>query len=472
MPRLSVCLKRKRQRPPWSPLGPRAGADASASDIPSLSFLFLLLLPAFAFAQTQVTLPLSGYYRPGRYLPVAFTVSTTANSRLAIRSDSAVPTIIQLPEGRAQGVAPFLPLRRMREARWQIESGGKTSSSAAVAATWRELALDERLVGFADSVEPAIGPKLFPDLKIIPAQIEGEQILSSPIAAWDCLDAIVLPSASGLDDAKLAQFLASGTAIAIHSPDAPDHRWPWMRVDDYWVLQYRPKGPRVADWYPDALIPAQGWHAAWPAPLRYRVILYAVGFCILALAATLLPRRYAVLAIIALSAVTVSALALWWRGRSAVLERGGRVIVMSDRLTQQDTWSWRASAAPAADTVAWSGMLRPLFEQPRQDQMMKLSLQCQEDGQPVAFDCTTTAYNVAFMSRTVAPGKPKVDAQPDPRSPLTLLARRVYLARDDNELGIVPGSASDSLSNQWYGALLIRPAPTAPKPAPSLDRLG
>jgi hypothetical protein len=66
----------------------------------------LLLLLAFVSpvdAGAQVSLPLAGYYRPGRYMPVRVRADGLTERTLSLRAQGSMRTTIELAGGAAAG---------------------------------------------------------------------------------------------------------------------------------------------------------------------------------------------------------------------------------------------------------------------------------------------------------------------------------------------------------------------------------
>ena len=427
----------------------------------TLPAVLLLILARPVLGSVELSLPLEGYYRPGRYMPLRVQVTAEAAEHLIIAADHALPSRVELTHGRAEGVTPFLPLSAgLRQLRWHITGGAYGTVQPAM----RMLAPDQKLVAFT-TVDLTFATLLFPDATIIPIRLDAATPLPGHTAAWQTLDAVVLDQAAAiqLDDTKLAALLAGGTAIAVRT-HLPPTNWPWTQVGDYQVLSHQPAGPPWAGVNAPAFAPVQGWEADWPIRFRTRVVLYAVFFAIGILALTLMRSRWAGAIGAAISALTVVLLALWWQGRAAVLERAGQLIVVDAKLTQVDAWTYLASASPTNTTIAWSQLMHPVFEDDAARDAIALSLTCASDGQPrFLAGRLLPGVRIACFSRSIQP-RPLLKTAPAPdNAPLARLARRVYLRPGDRIAGQVTSTARQKPDTvERWPTLVIHRAPPQP----------
>src|SRR5690348_13227570 len=77
----------------------------------------ILLATGLARADVSVSLPLQGYFRPGRYMPV-HVQSRGEGAPLVLAADGAVPTEYR-PSGNADLVIPWLVISDSpRDVRW------------------------------------------------------------------------------------------------------------------------------------------------------------------------------------------------------------------------------------------------------------------------------------------------------------------------------------------------------------------
>ncbi|MGE5608793.1 MAG: hypothetical protein ACM359_06045 [Bacillota bacterium] len=422
-----------------------------------VSFLFLCLsliwISSPAQAAVEMSLPLEGYYRPGRYMPVRVMAEQT--STLFLQGQGVIPTQINADQTRLDGIIPLFPLdNTLRLLHWT--AGG---TQGTLQSSLRALQPDQCLVGLVADDLP-FARQLFPDKTVIPIRLDPATPLPGPIAAWQALDAVVLdqPMAQQLGQSKLAALLAGGTLIAVRGQGPPNSDWPWSSRGNYWILIPDLAGPQFAGVLPAAFVPVQGWRAEWPVAFRRRIVLSAVICSLLLLVLSLVRTRWTVLLLVLLSATVVLLLGLWWKNRSAVLLRDGQVIVLRDKLAQVDLWHYYASPSVTIAQVPWLDTTWPFFEDPADCDAMGLSLLCRADGQPLSFSGRIPpGLKIGFLSRSIGGAVPATSSPVSPSNPLVRLAKRAYLTEGDQIVGQLPSdSTGDSLLAEHWAALLIQ----------------
>ena len=421
-----------------------------------LGIACFLLSTLAASAQLQVTSPLEGYYRPGKFMPLR--VRGSAGGLLLIQPDNGIVTRMMLSPGQHDLTVPLLIMGTGRQVRYRLESAGGGFAEVEL----RALDSNQKLVGFMGSPDVPFARALFPDATIIPLKLSGPTALAGAAATWNTLDALVLDGAM-LDDERIGAFIAAGIIVAIKSADMPAGPWPWKQNGECWVVRAELLGPVMAGKSQPALAPVSGWEADWPAPFRRRVLLYGAVFVVLSLGATLLSRRWAVVAIIVLSAGTTLAVRAWSKGHPVVLRKTGTVFVQ-DKLSQTDRWTYLAASNPGPATVAFEGCTLPLFQGPHW-QLMGMTLACDSDGLPRMYELNLRpGLKVAFVSRGcgMKPAdtplvKPSADQLPDP---IDRLADRVYLLPGWHIAGKRPGVGGSIYSEDW-GTIVVAQTTTA-----------
>ncbi|HEX2974049.1 MAG TPA: hypothetical protein VHP11_17080, partial [Tepidisphaeraceae bacterium] len=388
-------------------------------------------------ASAEISLPLEGYYRPGRYMPVHITADLPArDTPLLLQGQGVIPTQINTPPARLDVIVPLLPLDNTL--RSLCYSTGQTQSPL------RALQPSQRLVGLvADDLN--IAQQLFPNHTVIPLRLDPATPLPGPIAAWQTLDAIVLdqPLAQQLGPSTLATLLAGGTRLVVRSPAPPDSVWPWSRLNDCWVLTPDLAGPVLAGPNPSALAPVQGWRAEWPSAFRYRIVLFAAIGAILLLSLTMVRWRFTPLLVLLLSAAIVLLLASWSKNRAAVLLRSGQVVVLRNALAQTDLWHYYASPNATTVQVPWLELTWPFFDDRADRDAMQVSLLCQPDGQPLSFVCRLPpSLKIGFLSRSLSQVSLPAASAATPANPLLRLSQRAYLRPGDQVLGQLPPAPS------------------------------
>src|SRR5947209_4611739 len=105
-------------------------------------------------------MPLEGYYRPGRFMPVRVKVQGERNSIL-LRATGAMPTSL-LRSGDGEAIAPWLMVESsVHGAQWL--AGGKDHP---IEPDLHSLNDNEKLVGAA-GVESRLADTIFPGFKVI-----------------------------------------------------------------------------------------------------------------------------------------------------------------------------------------------------------------------------------------------------------------------------------------------------------------
>src|SRR6185369_6240670 len=86
--------------------------------------LFVLLFYASPLLAVEVTFPLQGFYRPGRYLPVRVRAAENMpiDATIEVNVNAPIPTRIDLAKGQVDSVVPLLAGRAMDQAFWEIKS--------------------------------------------------------------------------------------------------------------------------------------------------------------------------------------------------------------------------------------------------------------------------------------------------------------------------------------------------------------
>jgi hypothetical protein len=413
-------------------------------------FGLLALFPAAGWA-ADLSLPLNGNYRLGRYMPVRFGASS---SEIQISADGAMTTAIANPIG---GVAPFLiyasPVR-----------------NSPFSQPLHELTADERLIGFATDA-PEIGKQLFPGSTVIAVQLDPAAPVPGNPSGWQSLDALVLDSSAKLSDAQITGLLAGGTIIAERAAAAPlstapsaspDASWPWALENGYWILRGAPAlSAQLSD---DAYQPVAGWNEGSPSVYRRHVVLLAIVFAALVIGATLFRSLLATLIAVALAAAAVIFLPMWDSMQSPITTQYGAVRVNSTPAVA-DTWVYQNATRPCDNRLRYSGLAFPIL--PSSGGVQNMTVVCDTVGNPLAFEFHLLANSPAafvFRALLIAP-EPLTPAMPV-TTPMRLLLPHYYAGAPLGE--IAPTGDPAARVTQWpmlvVGADTDRVnSPTVPK---------
>lgn len=353
-------------------------------------FVFLIaVLPIAAVAEPIISLPLDGYYRPGKFFPVRITV------------DQPVDVRIDSPNGigaRGHGTSLTLPVMLLStNARSiAIQINGKTTDLPV-----RSLEGNQQLVLTTLPAQVDRPFMLDPSKQPVVAAISPER-LSDITAADESADVLLVSAAEfgKLSDAIVRKLLAAGITVAVNAGDAPASAWPWKRVGGWSVIDVPVRGPTTSTDDASVYEAAADFTFARTPAVRRTVFLSATLFSILALASTLLGRRSSY----ATGAITIIAIAagLFYAARqTAVAERSAAVYVPGTFMAQRDEWTFRTRSVLGQDEWKSVGdMDRPIFA----GQADSLSMWTEpSDAGPVFHYTLRPRQKVAFVRRVFIP---------------------------------------------------------------------
>ena len=193
--------------------------SVSVLSVPLCALWFLLLCSAsISFAQSSSTLPLDGWYRTGRYMPVriAHAELAAASTITKVIADGAVPLECDA-SGNTSTIAPLLIFAN-DAGRLRIDGSPLPGDPPLC-----PLSFHQQLVAVAGSGD-RLAAKLFPGDSIVTIHLDPLDPLPGPELAWQTLDALILdgPWPGSFDVHKLPALLAGGTEIAVRMRDRPD----------------------------------------------------------------------------------------------------------------------------------------------------------------------------------------------------------------------------------------------------------
>lgn len=384
-----------------------------------VSLLFALSggTPCFAESQPQVQIsfPLQGYYRPGKYMPVRVRTDAATPAPVVLKAEGAVDVSVGPGSTAMDTIVPWLAADVVRLPRWEIEGAG----GGAVDVKFTAIEPGQVLVGVVSAdmaaATAAAAADLFPGKMVIPLALTGSPPLQGDLEVWEALDAIVVETAG---DVPIDDLLGRGVSIVVRSDARPSGVWAWQGGPGRWWMSFDVAGPRGAI-HPEIYQPISAWDPGWPAPLRQRAMLLAVVYCLVALAMTLwLRTRQAVLAVVVVSVSAAAGFAWWGSRQSMVWQATTGVTVSRASGTQYDFWTYvrPLRAGDVALDRAW--LSKPIFASSRHLAATNLQLHVSSGGRPVRFRWTAKpGTTLAFLRRGFDPAAVGAGLAPAPHAP-------------------------------------------------------
>lgn len=396
----------------------RSPSFSSASVLSvSLCALWLLYFPSRCSAQSTAALPLDGWYRTGRYMPIRIEAPGT----VTITADGAVP-LQWHPASNTSAIVPLLIFAT--DAKQLRVDGSPLRGDLPL----RPLSSHQQLVAVAGTGD-RLATKLFPGESIVIIHADPLDPLPGVELAWQTLDALIVdgPWPGSFDVRKLPGLLAGGTEIAVRWPDRPDDGLPWEPIDGGWVLRPPIAGPLGCDGSDAAYLPWSAWHPDLPAAVRFQIVLAGILFSLAVLASLLLPRRFSMQAIGVITICAIIAIAYWQSRSPKLFLAQGSVVIEAQPLHQTDRWQFLTSRQSSAGTMDCTGESWPVFADPSQPAQLNMSLIWNGGAGRFAFQLPAQG-KLAFVSRSFRPQETPSppNAPGDQESPMAGIARALY----------------------------------------------
>ena len=448
---------------------------ARGPEAPILHFTFYVLRFTFLFllatqpclADDSVTLPLHGYYHPGKYMPVdvAVTPRSAAENSLNLTSPGSVWTFVRFEGGRIDTTVPWMPIdERARALEWYVppRKGG-----AVVEPVLKPLDEHQRLVGYAGiDAESArsVAASIYPGDSLIAVPLNPAMPLPGSAAAWETLDAVVLDSAAAqrVGESRFANLVSSGVAFAIRGEAAPWPYWPWKREGLWQVLHFRPAGPSASAYDEAIYEPVASWRSGWPEEVRGGFMKLLVVYSIVVLLLALWKPRFAAVGAVICSGILLAGLSEWGKHRKPTQTVGGKVRLIGPGLTQDDDWAYQISHQDTTSVIPWVNTTRILFASAGQLDRSGARIVCYPSGDPdYVFYSLPAKTKIALLCRRCGPQAPNVTAQETTvTSPLAPLIKEAYLRPGDRILGEFPCASligeRYAKVQQWQGVMIKR----------------
>lgn len=398
---------------------------------------------------TSVTLPLDGYFHPGRYMPVrvvgeppggkggAIVVTAQDSVWAAARSDAGE---------KIDGTMPMMPVGSdPRPVGWYWLNGAYHEAGAL-----RPLTDRQKLVGYTDGViDPAeamrVAAEVYPGAECIPHALNAAQPLPGSPACWEALDLVLLDGnvARRIGEQKFSCLVAAGVAFAVRAETPPWPRWPWHKAaEGWWTIRHVPAGPAAATYLPDAYLPVTQFTGGWPAAIRWRYVLYGVAISLAFLLLALFRPRYLAAWAAALTLGTAIPLIVMHEHERPLRMAEGKIRVIGPELTQEDDWAYLTAPQRVFSRNRWVDTLKIVMAEPGMLAQINPRVECVANGDAdsLAFDVLPNA-KVALLCRRCGPQSPAIAPKPTADSPLQRLAKSAYVSPGDQILGETPTTA-------------------------------
>ncbi|MGD0460951.1 MAG: hypothetical protein ABSB74_00540 [Tepidisphaeraceae bacterium] len=391
-----------------------------------------------------LSLPLNGYFHPGRAMPVRWDISSanTSSGIIQLSASGAIASRVQW-SGNPRGIFPWLVFdRNAGDVRWQLPA----ASGVDFPALHPLEDSDCLVVSTLDDDSPAAA--LFPGRRLIllhpPINVDG------PAMAWETLDAVLLtPDAlAKISPSAGADLFAAGVELAVIGEARPDAMLPWRHNGRWWIACSNLRFPATVD--SDAYAPAYGWIAGRSGDFRLHIFLLGAIYCLIVCGIALWRSPWMPAAIVAASICAGFVYASENRKYSPVFRRSG-VVRLIDEAAFNDHWVYQVSHRDAEISVPVEDSIHPIFYDSSQPKMMNLTIDFGDHGQPVAISGRLVADQpLALMSRRLQSGNEGAGLVNPPTSPMRLLATEpIYRGfRLQGELG------SPMPDDSWAGIVL------------------
>jgi hypothetical protein len=396
----------------------------------------IFLTAAVSRAQT-LSLPLHGYFHPGRAMPVACDFSGSPGSA-NISGQGAITTRIFSVTG-TRAIVPFLAF-----------------DPEAHSATFDLHALDDSdLLIAAAQDDLSAAPRLFPGKIIVSLKLDPIHPIEGPAMAWESLDALLLTPVglANIPEPKLRELWSSGITIVVIAPNSPPTDLPWTKESGCWIARGFKSLPAQVN--PDAYAPTLQWTGGKSLATRREIVLLGALFGILLGAIALWPSRTAPTAAICL-AVTLCFAADWNSHRHfpVTSAEGIMQIDVGRRWGVDDVWTFQRSHRDTEFDLPLSGSVHPIMMETDQWSQANLILTCGSNGDPVALQGQLKAdVPIALVMRKIA--RADFLAGGPVASPMRLLTDLYPSFSVQGQRG--PDQWATQTPRTHFGAIVLRP---------------
>jgi hypothetical protein len=341
---------------------------------PCIHLFIVLISIASSVHADEMSLPLSGYFHPGRAMPVRW--RTTQSGELEVSSDGIASRADS--SNAAWGILPCIVIDpNTRALRWT-----GPSQSAGEITNLHPLSDSDFLVG--NTLPASTGPAaIFPDRHAVPIHLDPVDLQSPPMA-WESLDALVMTS-SDWEKLPLAiqnNLVAEGITIAIEG-EKPGNPFPWKRADRFWIAATNIPMPPIIS--ADADAPLDGVIIGRSDSFRHRIVLLGAMYCLIACGIAMWRSRWMPMAFVALTAGAGALLAIDNSHQSPIFQKA-KTVRLEGEIPLQETWVYQVSHRPVGFRLPVEGVVQPIFSDESEIGQMNLTLRCGSSGEPISMD--------------------------------------------------------------------------------------
>jgi hypothetical protein len=394
----------------------------------------LFILCTETVRANALSLPLQGYFHPGRAMPVRWEDSQA----IQLSASGAIATRLETI-GQSRGVFP-----------WIVIGPNVANVSDPTLPPLHSLEDYDCLVADAVSND-SDARSLFPNRRMIAVHVDADELTGPPMA-WETLDAILLTPAEfeKIPPSMRRGLFAEGIELAVLSDRQPDAPLPWNRSGQWWIASAGMGLPPIV--CADAYAPTYGWAAGRSPAFRRRILLFGAIYCLLVCGVGLWRSRWMPAGIVAASILAAAVFAFDNQSQSPIFQRSGTVRLIGPAAIEDD-WLYQVSHRPAQFTLPLESSVHPIFYDESQAESQNLTLDCDGRGQPTAITGRLSADAPLALMRRRMPTEP-ADRSPPTQpaaSPLRLLATEsIYPGFS------VAGQFDAPAANTWPTVLLKR----------------
>jgi hypothetical protein len=368
---------------------------------------FVFLLAACCVCRAGgLSLPLDGYFHPGRAMPVRWEGSQS----IELSAPGAITTRVESSD-QSHGIFPWIAT--------DLNVANTSIGTLPPLHPLDESDVLLAIVGQGDSD----GSTLFPGRKIVTIHLQPDEFQGPPMA-WETVDGLIFsPQAwKTIPESTRDGFFAEGVQLAVTGESRPNTALPWKRVANRWIASPASSLPPI--FCPDAYGPTEGWTIGKSAVLRRQIFLSGALYCLIVSGVAIWRSRWTPAGFVAISIIAGTVFARENARQSPISRRSG-IVRLNDDPPLEDLWLYQLSDRPADFRVSVEGSVHPVFFDVSQVESMRLILDCDTAGSPVALEGSLSADGpFALMQRRLTTKSVAGATTTMITSPLRRLARQ------------------------------------------------